>query len=60
MCIQKHVRITLDLDDHGPKQIDKGIITIKNNSRFAVFSSLRIKSEKNVISDSPSVRNIGN
>ena len=57
--IQKYVRPTSDLDDHGPKQIDEKIITIENNSRFAVFSSLRIKSEKNVISDSQSVRNVG-
>ena len=51
--IQKYVRPTSDLDDHGPKQIDEKIITIENNSRF------RIKSENVVISDSPSVPNVG-
>ena len=51
--IQKYVRPTSDLDDHGPKQIDEKTITIENNSRF------RIKSENVVISDSPFVPNVG-
>ena len=46
ICIQKYVGTNSDLDDHGPKQINEGIITIENNSRFAVFGSFRIKFEK--------------